>query len=196
MPEDIWDDFPEAVEFTQDKRPMKRPSERDLDACEHSLGFMLPRSYRSFVKRFGAGHLLLDGCPGEWELWAPGNPRNRFNSSLEAHNGPVLAADPDEWSRRFTDPRRASRLILFASSPLSLDDYGWDREDITDPDGPEYGIYSRACKPIASEPLPRVAGSFRDFIMGYCLGRFAEEGGYTKKAEWERYGAMRGYHRH
>ena len=64
MTDDIWDGFPKAVEFTQGKRPMKRSSEKDLDACEDFLGFRLPCSYRSFVKRFGAGILRLDGCTG------------------------------------------------------------------------------------------------------------------------------------
>lgn len=194
MPDDIWDDFPETVEFTQTNRPMKLPSEKDLYAAEQALGLKLPRSYRSFVKRFGAGALTLEVCPCEWQVWAPGNPKNRFNSSLEERNKSYRAISPADWSRASTEPVRASLLVYFAESPLSLNTYGWDPEDVTDLNAHDYGVYSFNSR-SSLKLLPRVAGSFADFIMGYCLDRHPREVGYSE-GDWKKYGSMRSYHRH
>src|SRR5204862_5576058 len=144
---------------------------------ERFLGFRLPRSYRSFVKRFGAGILSLEGhflggrtgcgqfghkpeaqakvrpslalqacgpivrtapalaacvrkcrlevCPCEWHIWAPGNPKNQFNASLEERNRRFRDVSPDDWVKNCPDPVRARRLVFFADSPLSLNEYGW-----------------------------------------------------------------------
>jgi hypothetical protein len=194
MTEDIWAGFAEAVECTQGKRPMKRPSENDLDAAERALGLKLPRSYRSFVKRFGAGTLTLEVCPCEWQILAPGNPKNRFNASLEERNREYRAISPEQWALLSPEPDRAGRLIYFADSPLSLNLYGWDRDDVTDPDGHEYGVYAFNSR-SGLEKLPRVAGSFPDFVLGYCLDRHPREVGYSE-SDWEKYGTMRSYHRY
>ena len=191
---DIWAGFAEAVEFTQSKRPMKLQSEKDLDAADQALGLKLPRSYRSFVKRFGAGDLSLEVCPCEWTIWAPGNPKNRFNSSLEERNKSYRAISPGDWSRVSPEPVRASRLVYFADSPLSLNTYGWDTEDVTNPDEPEYGVYAFNSRSILKR-LPRVASFFFDFITGYCLDRHPREVGYSE-SDSEKYGAMRSYKRY
>jgi hypothetical protein len=194
MPDDIWDAFPETVEVTQGERPMKRPSEKDLAAAERALEMKLPRGYRSFVERFGTRTLTLEVCPCEWQVWAPGNPKNRFNSSLEERNKPYRAISPADWSRASPEPVRASRLVYFAEAPLSLNTYGWDAEDVTDPDARDYGIYSFDGR-SKLELLPRVAESFADFIMGYCLDRHPREVGYSE-GDWKKFESMRSYHRH
>lgn len=196
MAGDVWDSFAEAVEVFQPKRPMKRASEKDLDACEKALGFRLPLSYRSFVKRFGAGEVVLQGGPAEWSIWAPGNPKNRFNSSLEHRNTRRQTMTPANWEGYVPDPTRACRLVYFADSPLSLNEYGWDPEDVADPDRHECGVYAVNVRYPPPDHLPRVADSFHDFIMGYCLDRYAKEQGYTKTAEWKKFGSMKEYHRH
>jgi hypothetical protein len=173
---------------------MRRPSEKDLDAAERALGLRLPRSYRSFVKRFGAGDLSLEVCPCEWAIWAPGNPKNRFNSSLEGRNRAFRAIPPDQWVMLAPEPDRASRLLFFADSPLSLNTYGWDREAVTDPDGHEYRIYAFNSR-SSPKTLPRVADSFFDFITGYCLDRHPREVSYSE-SDWQKYGAMRSYRRY
>ena len=59
MIDDVWDSFAEAAELLQSRRPMGRPRDRDLDACESTIGYKLPTSCNGFVKRFGAGSLRL-----------------------------------------------------------------------------------------------------------------------------------------
>ena len=54
MIDDVWDSFAEAAELLQSRRPMRRPRDRDLDACESTIGCKLPTSCNGFVKRFGA----------------------------------------------------------------------------------------------------------------------------------------------
>jgi hypothetical protein len=194
MIDDVWDSFAEAVELHQSRRPMRRPRNPDLDACESTIGCKLPTSYKSFVKRFGAGSLRLDGGPCEWDVWAPGNPKNRFNSSLEHRNASRISS-PADWEGHVPDPERAARLVYFAESPLSLDEYGWDPDDPTDPGLNEYGIYAvNGRYPL--DQMPRLAHSFYDFIMGYCLERYPIERGYTARPEWKKFGDMREYHRH
>ncbi len=111
MIDDAWDSFAEAVELLQSRRPMRRPSNRDLDACESTIGCKLPTSYKGFVKRFGAGNLSLDGGACEWYVWAPGN---RFNSSLEHRNASCEVRSPADWEGRVLDPERVARLVYFA----------------------------------------------------------------------------------
>jgi hypothetical protein len=43
--------------------------------------------------------------------------------------------------------------------------------------------------------MPRLAGSFHDFIMGYCLERYPLEQGYTATPEWKKFGDEKRYHR-
>jgi len=181
MTDDAWDEFAEAVEFRVRKRPMKRPSERDLDAFEETFGFRLPLSYRSFVKQFGAGALRVeftdDSLPSD-EFWfyAPGNPKNRFNSSLDQHVGDWRKSLPDDRSaRHFPEPALARRLVVFACDALGDRYFGWDPQEATDADGSDHAVYCLE----RDDPLikvERVADSFTDFVLGYCLDRCLKEG--------------------
>jgi hypothetical protein len=173
MADDTWDEFAESVELRVGKRPMKRPSEKDLDAFEKTFGFRLPRRYRGFVKRFGAGELHVGftdyRLPSE-EFWfyAPGNPKNRFNSSLDQHVGESRGSLRD--FSHFTEPARAQRLVVFACDALGDRYFGWDPQEATDADGSDYAVYCLE----RDDPLnkvERVADSFTDFVLGYCLDR-------------------------
>jgi hypothetical protein len=57
-------------------------------------------------------------------------------------------------------------MVLFGTTEWG-DYVGWDRQDVTDPAGPEYGIYRL---PHSRHEVERLAGSFREFVEGYCLG--------------------------
>ena len=194
MPDDIWDAFPETVEVTQGKRPMKRPSEKDLDAAERALGLEAATQLPQLRRAVRGGHPDAGGLSLRVEFWAPGNPKNRFNSSLEERNNPYRAISPADWRRTSTEPVRASRLVYFAESPLSLNNYGWDPEDEADPDAYDYGIYAFNSR-SELKLLPRVADSFADFIMGYCLDRHPGSRPIPRP-EWKKFGSMRSYHRH
>lgn len=78
MAEDMWQAFAASVELGQDRSPVRRPSQKDVNTFELTFDFILPRSYRAFVKRFGPGRL-----GHEFLLSAPGNLKNKKNASLD-----------------------------------------------------------------------------------------------------------------
>lgn len=138
--------------------------------------------------------MRLDGGPCKCYVRAPGSPGNRFNSSLE-HSSASRVRSPADWAGHVPEPERAARLVDFAESPLSLDEYGWDPGDPTDPGLNECGIYAvNGRYPL--DQMPRLAHSFYDFIMGYCLERYPLERGDTATIDWKRYEDVREYCRH
>jgi hypothetical protein len=161
-----WEELLRSVTFK--KKPRFHPADDDLlDAFESYAGLALPQSYREFVKIFGACEVGRKGII----IAAPQRKRifdlryDLTSLAKETHtfiepSGQLLS--PTEA----VNPERSHRMVFFADN-FHGGRYGWDPEDIGDTAAHEYAVY---CRYSESEPYPRVASSFRDFVLGYCLG--------------------------
>lgn len=151
-------------------KPMRfRPADdEELDAFEAAAGLALPRSYREFVKIFGACEIGSKGIniarPRRKRM-----PNSRYDLASRAermHDIVEAFCRSSDSTGRVVHPERSLRMVFFGDNQLG-DTFGWDPEDISDAAAHEYAVYSRH---IETEPYPRVAFSFQDFVLGYCLG--------------------------
>jgi hypothetical protein len=150
----------EIRELPADSRikALPKPSDEDLDLYERESGFLLPLSYRAFIKVFGPGEL-----GGDFRLRAPGYPDDS-HADLGRTNAEIRAGLTETFLSFFTDPERVARMVFFCA-PGGGDWIGWDPEDVRDARLREYGIYE-----IGDEQMEKVADSFPQFIEEVCLG--------------------------
>ncbi len=114
-------------------------------------------------------------------ILAPRYPGALSLTDLEAFNVDFHGglAEAPEWVREhFTDPERASRLVVFAKNSGVV--YAcWDPEDVRDPVNAEYGTY--LLLPDIDSPV-YAAASFAEFVMECCYGlRFRQIVGDTNE---------------
>jgi hypothetical protein len=138
------------------------PTEKRLDEFSGLVGIYLPRTYRQFTKRFGAG-VLSGWC--EFFSCAQGvsSARDMFQWNYN-HLRFVLEAEAGQKHARW--------LIIFGRI-CSDEDYGWDPREITvkgkDADRPEeYAIYSVSRH---MDQTTKLADTFPDFISDFCMGQ-------------------------
>jgi hypothetical protein len=161
MAGDEWHDFAETVKVVRPERFLPPPTDDDLDDFQRRTGFRLPRGYRSFVTRFG-----------------PGSIGTYYPIDVPGRRGHGPHVDLDDFMRFrdkliadgifdfYDDPERARRLVFFCST-IDIERVGWDPQEVTDAEAPEYAVY---LVNRSGGPVERIAGSFREFIMEYCLG--------------------------
>ncbi len=173
-------------------QPVPTPTDAMLDAYEARSRFLLPRSYRAFLKVFGPGELAsvfsirapgyaLDGekyvnTPSPATCTNVERYRNHVrvyneNTDLDTFNDhlrkPGKTLDPDYAEEYFApDAERVPRIVCFATN-VQGDCYGWDALDLREPDGREYGIYV-LCRD--NEHIVQKASSFTQFVLNVCLG--------------------------
>ncbi len=144
--------------------PVRKPRDSQLDRFEAEYEFKLPKSYREFVKLFGAG--MLDGY---FRIYSP------------AHGGRVetldLAAELEEFRTdglelfqgEFPKYRDfIARMIMF-SSTINGETVVWDPTEVTNRRNCEYKIY--VIPRDIGEEIEHLADTFRDYIEGWCLGQ-------------------------
>jgi hypothetical protein len=173
----VWDDLKKRVKIvhaenrsgiihTEDGEVWK-PTPRDLDHFEQLRGLQFPDEYREFAQTFGPGKFGRD----EWCIYMPGIDWESEPDSLDID---YLY----EWWIHTQERESNLKLILFCEkrygSPRKPAEYfGWNPEDVTDPDRHEYGIYrtyneSQLLAP--KTPPTKVASTFREFVRSYALG--------------------------
>ena len=154
----MWQELFDSLEIVVPPgyEPLPKPRIEDLDAYEARTGFRLPDSYRQFCLVFGPG--ALDGA---LDIRTPGFP----DDDLSTLNDRRISA---ERSRRYDNPQRAARMILFGSA-VTADVFGWDPGEVTDAGRNEYAIYMRR----RDEPeIERLASTFRDVDFWLVKSQF------------------------
>lgn len=132
-------------------RAYPKPTEDDLGRFEAETGLKLPASYRAFCQVFGAGILDLDAV--YLRVSAPGCPDDVLNLKQ--------ALDLRERHRSMSDwTPRARRAIYFANS-FRNDRFGWDPEDASDLDAPEFRVFGLIRH---DDDVTKLADDFYDFI--------------------------------
>ena len=77
----------------------------------------------------------------------------KFNLSLDLEDIAGIRSD------------QLRRMFLIGDSFMG-DLFGWDPEDLTDADAPEYGVY---CQLHSEDDFHRVAGTFWEFVNDFLL---------------------------
>jgi hypothetical protein len=149
-----------------------KPGKKELDRFEETSGVKLPRSYRDFAQRFGAGELA-----GYYRIAVPLNVSSRYDLARfnQAAHGDK-AAQPWEGQG---PPHVIDRVVFFAST-IGGEMYAWDPADSRNARAREYSIY---LFPRISE-IEQVAGSFRGFIQDVCLKQEPREDGSIPPLEF------------
>ncbi len=154
-----------------------------MDRFESSTGFPLPLDYRDFVLSFGLGkfepgtwYFAVPGFDGKPPLCDPMRLTENFRTKAEFDD-----RSDEDIAEEFNDPQRARRLILFRMT-TSMDYFGWDPEDVTDPASREYGVYLLG---RYDTRVTRLATTFREFVLNCCFeGAMKPDGsGYQKVPE-------------
>ena len=149
-------------------RPFTLPSPANLDAYETKHHFPLPESYRSYALAFGLGwfsvgdpdeslHEFHIAIPGYHASMPDGDPASMTQWFRDAC-GPDYA---QTYAERYDDGPRATRLVLFTFQ-TDWGFFGWDPDEVTDPDAHEYAIYRL---PRDGRKVARVADTFAAFLL-------------------------------
>lgn len=162
-----WEELPRSMTKVTLRR-FRPADDKALDALEVTIGLALPRSYREFVKIFGACNIGHKGiCIAGPRHKATLGPRSDLAAlNEETHEIVVAGCGSSDRTGRGVQRQRALRLVFFADNYLD-DTFGWDPEDISDTANHEYAVYSRYTE---AKRYPRIASSFADFVLRYCLG--------------------------
>lgn len=146
------------VEMTSPQRACRLPTPADIEELEGLLGYRLPASYRGFTQVFGPGTLIV-GEAG-LRLYAPYAPEKPPAGSIGASllRGARAAREARRAAGR-PDGAEEPRSLGFADTE-GFNVFGWNIDDLTDPEAPEYGVY---CFRRYDGPV-KMARTFEGFI--------------------------------
>ena len=131
------------------------PTEPVIDEFEREHRFALPRSYRDFVARFGAGQLS-----GLWSIASPMQIEHQFE--LAKYNSVRHGLPEDRLLVSYGSREDTDTFFFFADDGDYY--YGWKLGEITNPKFSEYAIYKFGYP----DRLPRVHDSF-DLLVRFVL---------------------------
>jgi len=160
-----WEEFRRSVTIPGQNR-FRPATDASLDAFEKHAKIKLPRSYREFVKVFGPCALGGRGVM----IAAPQRKRDKrswidlYTLADDMHG--ICSARPIGGGVPVVEPERARRLVFFASDGMAKS-FGWDPAEVSDASNHEYAVYSRYSD---YEPYTRLASSFEEFVLSFCLG--------------------------
>ena len=162
-----WEEFRRSVTIPGQSR-LRPATDASLDAFEKHAGIPLPRSYREFVKVFGACALGRRGVM----IAAPRRKRDKHSrfdliSKADQMHGICKASTmPAPDLPQPPDPAQTLRMVFFASDGMNKS-FGWDPAEVSVASNHEYAVYSRYSD---YEPYTRLASSFEEFVLSFCLG--------------------------
>lgn len=187
MSTEEWKSLYETIEVRTepDCTIAPKPTEQQLDQFELVADFKLPKSYRDFIRVFGAGELAC-----EYKIMAPGylNPTGSQGVpvyDLQSFNDSTKNQFDTTFLSFFSDPEKIQRLVYFCATGTG-NIIGWDPQDIREARQYDYGIYELG----RSETLEFLADSFRAFIEEVCL---SEANLHPPGWNEERHGSRRGF---
>ncbi len=158
-----WTQFSKKLEIRPPKNgsPAKKPTKNDVRDFEREHDFVLPPSYVSFAREFGAGQIRRF-----FEIYVPGKEADkcRLQRVQEARGSELLA-------EIYGDPEFIERMIPFCNT-IGGDIIVWDPERQTHSEPTEYLI---CVLPRDFSQVVPLVDNFEDFIWKVCLGdRFLE----------------------
>jgi hypothetical protein len=188
----VWDDLEKRVKIVHaedrdgiihvEDGIVWKATAKDLNSFERRRRFKLPGDFRDFACTFGPGRIGRDG----WCFYSPGidwdgDPAslnldylNDFwiNTQVREYNLKLLV-----FCEKSENETVLSKTTKQKIRSTTIQYFGWNPEDVTDPDKHEYGIYltyeegqllaSGRRKP--RKPPVKVASTFREFVMSYAL---------------------------
>lgn len=165
-----WDKSRHAVR-RWDHAVRKTVSDAELDAFEARAGITLPQSYREFAKLFGQCELGGVGSGGPYMFLMPLISDENENTDLDSFNNYTQAnsrEDAEDFSGHATENSEVILRLVFFAKDIMGDTYAWAPGEVTDAETKEYAIY------VHCSGYDRVASSFEEFVMVYCLGEELE----------------------
>lgn len=174
MDEDDWIGYWDRVKtdlYIPDwTEPRTTPGASHLDALEARLGFLLPHSYRGYVRVFGGGRIAR-----RFTIWAPGYPHAPavdFPDARMWRTWPFFGGGGAGGCKpRGTDPDRiakAERMVPFGIYSGQKGVFAWHRDAVTDPHNRERLISFVSL--FSDEPDIVLNQSFADLVMADFLG--------------------------
>jgi len=153
-------------------RVIPKPTDKDLTAFEKSSGVKLPKSYRAFAIRFGAGEL-----GGYYRIAVPLSTKNDYD--LAQFNETAHGPEEDElWDG--TAPPEVIKRIVFFGETIGGEMYAWDPGESRDKKKNEYAILYFPRGDKARE----VAGTFSDLLQNVWLKKEPREDGSIPSLEF------------
>jgi hypothetical protein len=170
MPSDIFDRL-EVIEPAQ-YSPLPKPTSNDLDAFEKASGLKLPKSFREFALRFGAGELA-----GYYRLAVPLPVHNDYD--LAHFNQTAHGPEEDDLWEGTASPEVIKRLVFFGAT-IGGEMYAWDPMEIRDTKSLEYAILYF---PQGEQGI-EVAGTFSELLENVWLKPKLQEDGWIPELEF------------
>lgn len=140
---------------------VKRPTVAKLKQWEKETGLLFPASYKAFIRVFGPGVLVWS-----YRIMAPGYPEQGDSVDLAKFNESAKNQFSKSVLRGMRDSERVCRVIYCVRTDAG-DLIGWDPEEPTDRQLPEYAMYKFG----RADHMERVADSFGLFIDDTVLSK-------------------------
>lgn len=137
-----------------DRQSVARPTTKELDRFEKKTGIKLPAGYRAYLQVFGPGVLIIGSDPQETFIRSPYCKNRAYELVKAVERIENLKNDPP---RGMDDQTR--RLVVFSWNGLG-DEFGFDPQDITDSEAPEFGVYAW----YRGDNVVKMSDTFQGFI--------------------------------
>ncbi len=163
----VWDDLKKRLvviyvdSMGSDK--VLKPKVKDLDHFERESGFRLPDDYREFARMFGPGKF-----DAGWKFATPGFP------NIKSYDVDLALLNHQIQSQKATGLYQ--NFFRFCGKEDFQGYWGWNPEDVTDPDTHDYGIY--LLMGDRYDGPHKVASTFHVFVISYVFG-----GGFERQEE-------------
>lgn len=152
---DSWRALYEKCEVIGDDRTsLHRPTAEELDRFEARNAVKLPAGYRGFIRVFGPGVFQFS----RYQIIIKGPYSGTKPSDLKTAIERCKTLKNETWM-----DEQLRRLIIFAHNGLG-NEFGWDPQEATDPQAPEFAVYAW----YRDDTAVKMANTFMGFIK-VCL---------------------------
>ena len=153
---DPWRALYDKLEVRGDDRTsLPRPTAKDLDRFEAETGVVLPAGYRGFIQVFGPG--MIKASRNDVLIRSP--------YCRSEHLDLRRAVELTSTLKTFDNLTAQARRLFYFSEDFTGGSFGWDAEEATDPDAPEFVISALY---RGQDGVNKMANTFAGFIK-ICL---------------------------